>query len=68
MALSMQEQRILAEIEHRLCEDDPRLAHRFAGLGRQRRGRRRVRVIAAVLVVVIGVATAVVTAIATALS
>ncbi|TDD63537.1 DUF3040 domain-containing protein, partial [Actinomadura rubrisoli] len=46
MALSMEEQRILTQIEVRLSEDDPRLAHRLSRLGAARRGR-RVRLIAA---------------------
>jgi Protein of unknown function (DUF3040) len=33
MALSMDEQRILDEMERRLAEDDPRLAARLASLG-----------------------------------
>ena len=53
MALSMEERRILAEIETRLSEDDPRLAHRFAELGtsppRSRRGRTRIILAAAAL-------------------
>ncbi|REF00398.1 DUF3040 domain-containing protein [Thermomonospora umbrina] len=42
MALSMEEQRILAEIETRLAQDDPGLAGRLSGMTRARR-RRRVR-------------------------
>ena len=34
MALSMDEQRILDEMERRLADDDPRLASRLASLGR----------------------------------
>lgn len=48
MALSMDEQRILAEIEQRLTRDDPTLAIRLSTFGRRRRtaeparaGRRR---------------------------
>ncbi|MFC9974713.1 DUF3040 domain-containing protein [Spirillospora sp. NPDC127200] len=67
MALSMEEQRILAAIEIRLTADDPRLAHRLSTLGRPRRGR-RVRLIAAVLVAVLAVATALAGAVATAFS
>ncbi|KAB2339437.1 DUF3040 domain-containing protein [Actinomadura rudentiformis] len=67
MALSMEEQRILAEIEIQLREDDPRLAHRLSRLGRDRR-RRRSRLIAAIVVAVIGVVTAIASAILTAIS
>jgi len=67
MALSMDEQRILAEIEIRLSEDDPRLAHRLSRIGQERR-RRRIRLIAAMAVAVIGVVTAFVSAIITAFS
>ncbi|MBO2454119.1 DUF3040 domain-containing protein [Actinomadura barringtoniae] len=67
MALSMDEQRILAEIEIRLSEDDPRLAHRLSRIGKERR-RRRIRLIAAMAVAVIGVVTAFVSAIITAFS
>lgn len=66
MALSMDEQRILAEIESRLAQEDPKLAERLAGLSRERR-RRRIRMIAAI-VVAAGVITAIVAAILTALS
>lgn len=42
MALSMDEQRILAEIEQRLTRDDPSLAIRLSTFGRHRRpGARR---------------------------
>ncbi|MQA86788.1 MAG: DUF3040 domain-containing protein [Streptosporangiales bacterium] len=34
MPLSMGEERILAEIEHRLAEEDPALAYRLATFGR----------------------------------
>ena len=37
MALSMDEQRILAEIEQQLTRDDPSLATRLSTLGRRRR-------------------------------
>ncbi|GAA2593822.1 DUF3040 domain-containing protein [Actinomadura fulvescens] len=67
MALSMEEQRILAEIEIQLREDDPRLAHRLSRLGHERR-RRRIRLIAAIVVAAIGVVTAVVSAVITAIS
>ncbi len=36
MALSMEEQRILDEMERKLAADDPRLASRFNKFGRQR--------------------------------
>jgi hypothetical protein len=36
MALSMDEQRILDEMERRLADDDPRLASKLASLGRPR--------------------------------
>lgn len=67
MALSMEERRILAEIESRLTQEDPRLAERLAGLSEARR-RRRIRMIAAVVVAVAGVLTAVAAAIITAIS
>jgi Protein of unknown function (DUF3040) len=38
MALSMDEQRILDEMERRLADEDPKLASRLAGLGRPRIG------------------------------
>jgi hypothetical protein len=38
MALSMDEQRILDEMERRLADDDPKLASRLASLGRPRLG------------------------------
>ena len=47
MALSMEEQRILTQIEIRLSEDDPRLAHRLARLGEPRRRARTVVLAAA---------------------
>jgi hypothetical protein len=73
MALSMEERRILAQIEVHLSQDDPRLAQRFSKFGSpgppgRPRPRRRARVIAAVAVAVIGVATAIATAVITALS
>ncbi|XVQ15405.1 DUF3040 domain-containing protein [Spirillospora sp. CA-255316] len=70
MALSMEERRILAQIEVRLSEDDPRLAHRFAELGTSppRRRRRRTRLIAAAAVVALAVLAATVAAIATAIT
>ncbi|MEO3823831.1 DUF3040 domain-containing protein [Actinomadura sp. B10D3] len=63
MALSMEEQRILTQIEVRLSEDDPRLAQRLARLGAPR-GRRRtvvliVTAIALVAAIAAGVAAAV---------
>ncbi|MFC4053703.1 MULTISPECIES: DUF3040 domain-containing protein [Actinomadura] len=53
MSLSMEEQRILSQIEVRLSEDDPRLAHRLARLGTRRRRARTVVIAAAVIVVVL---------------
>ncbi|MQA96483.1 MAG: DUF3040 domain-containing protein [Streptosporangiales bacterium] len=41
MALSMDEERILAEIESRLTSDDPKLAVRLSTLGEQRRPARQ---------------------------
>lgn len=41
MALSMDEERILAEIESRLSSDDPKLAIRLSTLGERRRPERR---------------------------
>jgi hypothetical protein len=81
MALSMEERRILAQIEVRLSEDDPRLARRLAAFGgsgppgptaRQRptrqRPTRRTRLLAAVAVVAAGIATVIVTAVVSALT
>ncbi|GLZ03284.1 hypothetical protein Acsp03_07510 [Actinomadura sp. NBRC 104412] len=73
MALSMEERRILAQIEIHLSEDDPRLAHRLEKFGRtatrardaRPRPRRRVKIIAAAVVVTAaaaGIATAVLSA------
>ncbi|MFD0690047.1 DUF3040 domain-containing protein [Actinomadura fibrosa] len=67
MALSMEEQRILTQIEVRLKEDDPRLAHRLARLGTARRGR-RVRIIAAAVVAALVVLAAIAAAVVTAVS
>ncbi|WP_067468442.1 DUF3040 domain-containing protein [Actinomadura macra] len=67
MALSMEEQRILTQIEVRLSEDDPRLAHRLSRLGEARTGR-RVRVIVVVVVAAIVVLAAVGGAVAAAMS
>ncbi|WP_067826331.1 DUF3040 domain-containing protein [Actinomadura kijaniata] len=53
MALSMEERRLLAEIEHRLSEEDPRLAHRLSTLGQDRR-RRRLQLLAAVILAATG--------------
>jgi Protein of unknown function (DUF3040) len=36
VALSMEEQRILDEIERKLAADDPRLAYRFSAFGQHR--------------------------------
>ncbi len=57
MALSMDEQRILAEIERQLADDDPSLAARLTTFGRPGLAAslrtRRGRVLASVLVVVV---------------
>lgn len=53
MALSMDEQRILVEIESRLSADDPELAECLSRLGRTRHSR-RTRMIAAILLVIFG--------------
>lgn len=67
MALSMDEQRILVEIESRLRADDPGLAQRLSGHG-QTRHSRRMRLIAAFLLVVLGISTVLGSAIAYAFS
>lgn len=51
MALSMEEQRILTQIEVRLSEDEPRLAHRLARLGTPRRRARTVIIAAAAVII-----------------
>ncbi|RFU42392.1 DUF3040 domain-containing protein [Actinomadura logoneensis] len=66
MALSTEEQRILAEIETRLAEDDPRLARRLAA--HRGTSRRRVRLVTAAVVAAVGVVTALVSGILTAFS
>ncbi|GAA4344212.1 hypothetical protein GCM10023178_57280 [Actinomadura luteofluorescens] len=53
MALSMEEQRILSQIEIRLREDDPRLAQRLARLGTPRGRRARTIVLAAAAVIIV---------------
>ncbi|GGQ31533.1 DUF3040 domain-containing protein [Actinomadura coerulea] len=53
MALSMEEQRILGQIEVRLKEDDPRLAQRLARLGTPRARRARTIVLAAAAVIIV---------------
>ncbi|XRQ16548.1 DUF3040 domain-containing protein [Actinomadura welshii] len=56
----MEEQRILTQIEVRLSEDDPRLAHRLARLGApRRRGRTVVLAAAAVITVLAAIGAAV---------
>ncbi|MFB4303831.1 DUF3040 domain-containing protein [Actinomadura sp. NTSP31] len=65
MALSMEEERILTQIEVRLSEDDPRLAGRLARLGAPRG--RRARVITATLITAAVVLAAIGAAIAAAL-
>ncbi|MCP9947557.1 DUF3040 domain-containing protein [Actinomadura madurae] len=64
MALSMEEQRILTQIEVRLSEDDPRLAQRLARLGAPR-GRRRtvVLIVAAAILVVAAIAVGIAAAV-----
>lgn len=65
MALSMDEQRILVEIESRLKADDPGLARRMSSHGRTRqRHSRRTRLIATFLLVMIGISTVMGSAIA----
>jgi hypothetical protein len=60
MALSMDEQRILDEMERRLADDDPKLASRLATLGRPRLGvalqSPRARILATLLALVLIVA------------
>ena len=67
MALSMEEQRILTQIEVHLSEDDPQLAHRLSRLGEARIGRRARRV-AVVLVAAVVVLAVVGAAVAAAMS
>ncbi|MEV5569772.1 DUF3040 domain-containing protein [Spirillospora sp. NPDC052269] len=66
MALSTEEQRILAEIETRLAEDDPRLARRLIAHGGT--PRRRTRLIIALVIVALVVISALAAAILTAFS
>lgn len=71
MALSMEEQRILAQIEVHLSEDAPRLAHRLARHGTRRRRppmSRRTRLVAAAVVAVLAVLTAVAAAVLAAVA
>ena len=65
MALSMEEQRILTQIEVRLSEDDPRLAQRLArhGTPRGRRARTVVLTAAAVILVLAAVGAGVAAAV-----
>ncbi|WP_141575598.1 DUF3040 domain-containing protein [Actinomadura sp. WMMA1423] len=58
MALSMEEQRILSQIEVRLSEDDPRLAQRLARLGTPRGRRARTIALAAAAVLIVAAAVA----------
>jgi hypothetical protein len=64
VALSMDEQRILDEMERRLADDDPRLASRFASFGQPRMpdlfGSSRTRLIASLLAVALIAAVALV--------
>lgn len=66
MALSTEEQLILAEIETRLVEDDPRLARRLTAHGE--RSHRRVRLVLIVVIAALGVIAASASAIITAFS
>ncbi|MFA1550132.1 DUF3040 domain-containing protein [Actinomadura chokoriensis] len=65
MALSMEEQRILTQIEVRLSEDDPRLAQRFArhGTPHGRRARTIVLTAAAVIIVLAAIGAGVAAAV-----
>ena len=56
MALSMEEEKILAEIASQLGQEDPVLAGRLSSFGRLRR-RRRIRAIVAVAVAVLVIAS-----------
>ncbi|MFB4310339.1 DUF3040 domain-containing protein [Actinomadura sp. GTD37] len=58
MALSMEEQRILTQIEVRLSEDDPRLAQRLARLGTPRGRRARIVVLTAAVIIVLAAVAA----------
>jgi Protein of unknown function (DUF3040) len=64
VALNMDEQRILDEMERRLADDDPRLASRFASFGQPRMpdlfGSSRTRLIASLLAVALIAAVALV--------
>jgi hypothetical protein len=64
VALSMDEQRILDEMERKLADDDPRLASRFASFGQPRMpdlfGSSRTRLIASLLAVALIAAVALV--------
>jgi hypothetical protein len=64
VALSMDEQRMLDEMERRLADDDPRLASRFASFGQPRMpdlfGSSRTRLIASLLAVALIAAVALV--------
>lgn len=57
MALSMEEQRILAEIGSQLSDDDPRLARSLSSFSRVRR-HRRIQLIVALVVAAVAVTTA----------
>jgi hypothetical protein len=64
MALSMEEQRILTQIEVRLSEDDPRLAQRLARHGTPRGRRTRIIALtAAVIIVLAAIGTAIAAAV-----
>ncbi|NKZ08461.1 DUF3040 domain-containing protein [Actinomadura latina] len=62
MALSMEEQRILTQIEVRLSEDDPRLAQRLARHGTPRRRARTIALTAAAVIIVLAAIGAAITA------
>lgn len=62
MALSMEEQRILTQIEVRLSEDDPRLAHRLERLGAPRRRARTAAFAAAAVIIVLAAIAAAIAA------
>ena len=57
VALSMEEQRMLDEMERKLCAEDPRLASRFNSFGQQRQhspfGSQRARTISGLLAFVL---------------
>ncbi|WP_018656262.1 DUF3040 domain-containing protein [Actinomadura flavalba] len=68
MALSMQERRLLAEIEAHLTADDPRLAARLTAHGRRPPRRTDLRLIAAIVLVAVAAVAALTAAALTALT